>query len=84
MTPQEHAAKLLEEWFVCVKAKPKSNAVDIQLDKDVLEPWAAYLDKQLAWGNDDVKLQELCYQFESRLKELKEKIVIEVLQNGTI
>ena len=84
MTPQEHARQLLNEWFLCSRAKPKSQAVDIQLDKDVLEPWAAYLDRQLAWGDDDTKLQEACYQFESRLKILKEKIIIEVLKNGSI
>lgn len=84
MTPQEHAKKLLNEWFLCSKARPKSQAVDIQLDKDVLEPWAAYLDRQLAWSNDDDKLQEVCYQFESRLNALKEKIIIEVLKNGSV
>ena len=84
MTPQEHARKLLDEWFLCSRAKPKSQAVDIQLDKDVIEPWAAYLDRQLAWGNDDNELQKICYIFESKLKNLKEKIVIEVLKNGSV
>jgi len=84
MTPQEHAKQLLDEWFLCSRAKPKSQAVDIQLDKDVLEPWAAYLYRQLSWSDNDVELQKTCYIFESKLKHLKEKIVIEVLKNGSV
>ena len=83
MTPQERAEKLLQEWALCQNAKPKKNAVDIQLDKDVIKPWATYLTRQLAWG-DHVELVEACNQFESRLETLKEKIVIEVLKNGSV
>ncbi len=83
MTPQEHARQLLEDWNLCLNAKPKTNAVDIQLDKDILKPWVAYLRRSLNWGTDN-ELQEVCYQFESRLKELKEKLIIEVLQNGSV
>lgn len=84
MTPQQHARQLLDEWFLCYQARPKGQVVDIQLDKDGLEPLAAYLDRQLAWGHDDVELQKVCYMFESKLKNLKEKIVIEVLKNGSV
>lgn len=83
MTPQDHAKQLLEEWNLCVKAKPKSNAVDIQLDKDLAALCASNLMQQLAWGNDN-EIQEACYQFESRLQALKEKLVIEVLKNGFV
>ena len=83
MTPQEHARQLLEEWALCQNAKPKKNAVDIQLDKDVIKPWAAYLERKLSWGNE-IEILEACYQFEARLKKLKEKLVIEVLQNGSV
>ncbi len=83
MTPQERAKQLLEEWNLCVKAKPKHNAVDIQLDKDVIAPWANLLIRQMAWGKEP-ELIETCNQFESRLRTLKEKIIIEVLQNGSV
>ena len=83
MTPREHAEKILEEWELCRNARPKNNAVDTQLDKDVMTPWISYLVGQLTWGSD-VELQEACYQVEFRLKQLKEKIILEVLTNGTI
>ena len=82
-----HAARLNVQ--ACVRAMSHSmkkgaayNFFD-QLDKDVVAPWASYLMRQLAWGNDN-EIQEACYQLESRLIELKEKIVIEVLKNGTV
>lgn len=83
MIPQDYAKQLLEEWALCQNARPKKNAVDIQLDKDVLKPWAAYLERKLSWGNDH-ELVEACYQFDYRLKKLKEKLIIEVLQNGSV
>lgn len=83
MTPREHAEQLFEDWRLCQNARPKNNAVDIQLDKDVLKSWISYLVRQLTWGSD-AELQEACYQVESRLKTLKEKLVIEVLKNGSI
>ena len=84
MTPQEHARRLLEEWELCRNAKPKNNAVDIQLDKDVLAPWAVHLTRHLEWYDSENALQKVCYQFESRLTVLKEKIIIEVLKSGTV
>jgi hypothetical protein len=84
MTPREHANQLLEEWKLCSKAKPKNNAIDIQLDKDVLAPWAAHLARHLEWYDSESALQKVCYQFEPRLKLLKEKIVLEVLKNGSV
>ena len=83
MTPREHAEKILEEWQLCQRARPKNNAVDIQLDKDVLTSWVSYLVRQLTWGSD-VELREACYQVESRLTTLKEKLVFEVLKNGSV
>jgi hypothetical protein len=35
------------------------------------------------WGSE-AELAEACYQLESRLQPLKKKIIIEVLQNGTV
>jgi hypothetical protein len=35
------------------------------------------------WGSE-LELTEACNQFESRLKPLKEKLVIEVLKNGSV
>jgi hypothetical protein len=83
MTPQEHARLLLDEWQLCSNARPKNNAVDIQLDKDVIKPWVEYLHRQLAWGNEN-EIQTACYQFESKLKTLKEKIIIEVIRYGSV
>jgi hypothetical protein len=57
--------------------------VDIQLLKDSVGKWASHLATQRSWGTD-TEIAEACYQLESRLTPLKEKIVIEVLQNGTI
>jgi len=83
MTPQEHAHQLIEEWSLCLHAKPKSNAVDIQIDKDSCEKWAMHVMRVKLWGSES-ELAEACYQLESRLKILKEKIIIEVLINGTV
>jgi hypothetical protein len=83
MDHKEYAKKLLHEWALCNTARPKNNAVDIQIEKDTCGRWAVNLIHNLNWGNES-ELAEACYQLESRLKPLKEKIVIEVLQNGTI
>jgi len=81
MSYKEHAKELLEEFYLCVKAKPKHNSVDLQLEKDQCEKLAGRLNNLLAWG-DDSEIEEACQQFEPRLKRLKEKLVIEVLTHG--
>jgi len=83
MDYKEYAKKLLYEWALCNTARPKNNAVDIQIEKDVCGRWATHLIHNLNWGTEQ-ELVEACYQLESRLKPLKEKIVIEILQNGFI
>lgn len=83
MNYKEHAKNLLTEYNLCVKAKPKSDAINIQLEKDSCSIWAVHLNYILTWGNEN-ELAEACHQLESRLKPLKEKIILEVLQNGTV
>lgn len=83
MDYKELSDNLVKEWALCLNAKPKHNAVDIQLDKDRCEEWIMHLMKIRLWGNEN-ELAEACYQVDSRLKTLKEKIVIEVLTNGTV
>ena len=83
MNYKEHAIQLLQEWQLCVDAKPRHGAIDIQLEKDRCEEWAIQLMSISMWGAPN-ELVEACYQLEYRLKNLKEKIVIEVLKNGSI
>lgn len=83
MNHKERAEQILREWALCVNAKPKFNAVDIQIEKDTCGRWATNLIHNLNWGTES-ELVEACYQLESRLRPLKEKIIIEVLQNGSI
>jgi hypothetical protein len=80
---KEYADQLLEDYNVCCRARPRDNTVNIQLLKDAVGKWASYLATQRSWGTE-TDLAEACYQFESRLNALKEKLVIEVLRNGTI
>jgi len=77
------ADELLEEFNLCVKAKPKNDAINIQLEKDAVSKWAVHLNNQRGWGTDN-EIAEACYQLEPRLAELKKKLIIEILQNGTV
>lgn len=79
----EYARQLLDEFNLCLAAKPKHNAVDVQLEKDSCGKFAYHLNTQLGWGTEN-EIAEACHQLEPRLKKLKEKVVIEILQNGTI
>ena len=78
-----YAQQLLEEFNLCIKAKPKHNAVDVQLEKDAVSKWAVLLNNQLGWGTDN-EIAEACYQLEPRLQKLKEKLVMEILKNGSV
>ena len=78
-----YAQQLLEEFNLCIKAKPKHNAVDVQLEKDAVSKWAVHLNNQLGWGTDN-DIAEACYQLEPRLRKLKEKLVMEILTNGSV
>ena len=80
---RDHAANLLEDWKLCINARPKQNAVDIQMEKNSCEKYVVFLSSALAFGTEH-DIAEACHQFEYRLKNLKEKIIIEVLTNGSI
>lgn len=83
MNFKEYADRLLEEYNMCCRARPRHNAVNIQLLKDSVGKWATNLATQRSWGSD-LEIAEACYQLEPRLKELKEQVIIEVLTNGTV
>ena len=80
---QQRAEELLEEWDLCKNARPKQNAVDIQILKDTCKQWANYLHTQRQWGGE-TELAEACHQLEPRLKQLREQVIIEILKHGTI
>ena len=80
---QQRAEELLEEWDLCKNARPKQNAVDIQILKDTCKQWANYLHTQRQWGSE-TELAEACHQLEPRLKQLREQVIIEILKHGTI
>lgn len=77
------ADQLLEEYNLCCQARPKHNAVDIQLLKDSVGKWASNLATKRSWGSDN-EIAEACYQLAPRLQELKEQVIIEVLTHGSI
>jgi hypothetical protein len=83
MNLKDHANHLIQEWRLCADARPRNDAVGVRLEKDRCEEWAIQLMTTSMWGSAD-DLSEACHQFESRLKILKEKIVIEVLKNGSV
>ena len=72
------ADELLEEFNLCIRAKPRHDAINIQLEKDAVSKWAVHLNNQRGWGTD-FEIAEACHQLEPRLKQLKEKIVLEIL-----
>lgn len=77
------AVKLIEEFDICMRARPRGNAAAVQLEKDSVAHWAVYLNRQLAWGSD-IEIAEACNQLETRLKSLQEKLIIEILTNGSV
>lgn len=77
------AEELLEEFNQCVRAHPKGNAAEVQLEKDECGKWAYHLATQRSWGTDN-EVAEACYQLEWRLNRLKEKLVFEILKHGTV
>ena len=80
---RERGQELIEKFNLCVKAKPRHNAVDVQLEKDTCAKFAHHLNTQISWGGDH-DIAEACHQLESRLKSLEEKLVMEILTHGTI
>jgi hypothetical protein len=77
------ADALLEEYNRCCLARPRHGAVDVQLEKDAVGKWASHLATQRSWGTDR-EIAEAYHQLEPRLDALKEKLVMEILQNGTV
>lgn len=80
---KQRADDLLEEFNLCIKAKPMHDAINIQLEKDAVSKWAVHLNNQRGWGTD-VEIAEACHQLEPRLAELKKKLVTEILQHGPV
>jgi hypothetical protein len=72
------ADELLSEVDMCMRAQPMHNTVEVQIAKDTTAKWAHHLSTQRSWGSD-LEIAEACHQLEPRLKQLKEKIVLEVL-----
>jgi hypothetical protein len=80
---KQRADEMLAEFDLCCRAKPKHDAVNIQLEKDSCAKWAHHLNTQRSWGTD-LEIAEACNQLAPRLKQLKEKLVMEILTNGPI
>lgn len=80
---KQRATELLDEFDLCCRAKPKHDAVNIQLEKDSCAKWAYNLATQRSWGTD-LEIAEACNQLAPRLKQLKEKLVMEILTNGPV
>ncbi len=77
------ADELIEEFNLCLRAKPRHDAINVQLEKDSCAKWAHHLNTQRAWGSEQ-EIAEACHQLEPRLQQLKEKLVMEILQNGSV
>ena len=75
---KQRADELLQEYNMCCQAKPRHGAVEVQLEKDSVGKWASHLAAQRSWASD-IEIAEACHQLEPRLKQLKEKIVLEIL-----
>ena len=84
MNIQQRGELLLEEWALCKNAKPKSNAVNLQIERDGLDQWANNLARNLNWAPDNVTTAEAVYQFEYRLKSYREKVIVEILTHGSV
>ena len=80
---RQRADELLKEFDLCCQAKPRHDAIDIQLEKDAVAKFAYHLNTQRGWGTDN-EVAEACHQLESRLTKLKEKLVMEILTNGPV
>jgi hypothetical protein len=83
LDPVTKAGLLLDEWYICRNARPRQHVLDIQVDKDEVSKWADHLYKTMMWSSDPNEIAECCYQFESRFNAFKDKILIELLTNGS-
>ena len=75
---RQRADELLKEFELCCRAKPKHDAIDIQLEKDAVSKWAVHLNNQLGWGTEN-EIAEACNQLEPKLEALKKKLILEIL-----
>jgi len=75
---------LLQEWQAYRSARPRDHVLDIQSLKDQMEHWAQHLSYNLMWESDPVRVAECCYQFDQRLSQYKDKIVVELLRGGSV
>lgn len=83
MDVKQHADILLEEFELCMRARPKHDAVNLQLEKDAVAVWANHLQIQRSWGSNS-EIAEACNQLQYRLATLKEHLIIEILTHGTV
>jgi hypothetical protein len=79
-----HAELLLAETKIVMQAQPKHNAAEVRLEKDAVEQWANYLSRLVTWGAGENEIAEACYQLGSRLQNLQEKVIMEILTHGTV
>lgn len=79
---RDKAKTLLEEYELCRKARPRGDVIEVQIEKDACLEWAAHLYQGLEWGSHDSDLEYTYNELETRMKKLRECIVIEVLRNG--
>ena len=80
---QTRARELLDEWELYRKARPREHVLSIQFDKDQMSTWAVHLRRAMMWGSAN-EVAEACHQFEQRLTQFKDNIVIELLTNGSV
>lgn len=83
MNYRHRAQQLLSDFQLCLHARPKHNAVDLQLEKDSVAELVEQLNRQLVWGSE-IQIVLACQELEPRLKKLQEKLIIEIIQNGTV
>lgn len=81
MYNRAYAEELLNEFYLCMGARPKHNAVDFRLEKDQCEKIAGKLNNLLAWGSEE-EIADACKTLEPKLHKLKEKLIFEVLKHG--
>jgi hypothetical protein len=74
---------MIDEYALCCNAKPRHDAINIQLDKDACAQKVKVLSRHLGWGEDD-DIASACEALEPKLNALKEKLVFEILKNGTV
>jgi hypothetical protein len=80
---QQRATELLEEFDACCRAKPRHDAVNIQIEKDRISKFAHHLNTCRSWGTES-DIAEACHQLESRMIKLKEKLIMEILSDGSL